>query len=374
MPYSMGNFLIKGMMMRYSAFIPRFYNYCKSLGFEAGKIMPSRAFCSDESQGYPIILIAKHFGTFPFNHGRVGGVVATDRHGPQAHHGKDLAIIQASHVGYDPDTETFGLYRRLLVGDEAQTSSCGKICAVLDWYVRELNFARNRVFFTLVDHTPAIVIDNLLLDVKRDEGLFLSLEKLVEMVDGELAHPIHVYSIAKAYRLNLAFMEELSDSLWQDGKRIPIGDHLTAELFRFKRNTLRATEGHNHLEENLSHTLPHIITSAHPALAAAQANTQTEFDRTYRSIIKEAGYQGKNLAFISGLNIDISPRPGQLFPLTKFVPWAAYIQTEDGQQFTLEQDELLAKLHEQPTENPDQIDLEQAISIMEQAEEVSVKL
>jgi hypothetical protein len=40
--------------------VPRLYNLCKSLGFEAGNIMPSRAFFSDESQGYPIILIAKH--------------------------------------------------------------------------------------------------------------------------------------------------------------------------------------------------------------------------------------------------------------------------------------------------------------------------
>ena len=96
---TMASFQIKGRMLRYSVFIPKLYNLCKSLGFEAGKIMPSRAFCSDESQGYPIILIAKHFSTFPFNHGRVGGVVATDRHAPHADHGQDLVIIQASHVG-----------------------------------------------------------------------------------------------------------------------------------------------------------------------------------------------------------------------------------------------------------------------------------
>ena len=75
-----GDFQIDDMM-RYSLFVPRLYNLCKSPGFEPGKIMPSRAFCSDENQGCPIILITKHFGTFPFNHGMVGGVVATDRHG-----------------------------------------------------------------------------------------------------------------------------------------------------------------------------------------------------------------------------------------------------------------------------------------------------
>ena len=106
-------FQIQGMMMRYNLFIPRLYNWCKSLGFQPGKIMPSRAFCSDESQGYPVIMIGKHFGTFPFNHGRVGGIVANTRHGPHASHGQDLVIIQASHVGYDPQTGEFGTYRRL---------------------------------------------------------------------------------------------------------------------------------------------------------------------------------------------------------------------------------------------------------------------
>jgi hypothetical protein len=107
-------------MMRYSLFVPRLYNLCRSLGFEAGNIMPSRAFCSDENQGFPIILIAKHFGAFPFNHGRVGGILATDRHGPHADHGKDMVIIQASHVGYDPETEEFGSYCRLQTADSGQ--------------------------------------------------------------------------------------------------------------------------------------------------------------------------------------------------------------------------------------------------------------
>lgn len=99
----MADFHIAGMMLRYSSFIPRLYNLCRSLGFKTGKIMPSRAFCSDENQGYPIILITKHFGVFPFNHGQVGGIVATDRHAPHAEHGRDMVIIHASHVGYDPE-------------------------------------------------------------------------------------------------------------------------------------------------------------------------------------------------------------------------------------------------------------------------------
>ncbi len=40
----------------------------------------------------------------------------------------------------------------------------------------------------------------------------------------------------------------------------------------------------------------------------------------------------------------------------------------------MEQDELLQRLLEQSTENPDKIDLEDAIASMEQAEEVKVRL
>ncbi len=43
--------------------------------------MASCAFCSDENLGYVIILITKHIGILPSNHDRVGGIVATARHG-----------------------------------------------------------------------------------------------------------------------------------------------------------------------------------------------------------------------------------------------------------------------------------------------------
>jgi len=109
-------------------------------------------------------------------------------------------------------------------------------------------------------------------------------------------------------------------------------------------------------------------------LTAAQVNTQAEFDRAFRTIVKEHGYQGKKVVYIAGLHIDISPQPGQLFPLTKFVPWAAYIQDSDGSHQTLEQHELMNALLAHPDQNPDMIDLEDAIRIMGKAEEIKVRL
>ena len=133
MQRTINNMRIAGHAMRYSQFVPRLYNYCRSLGFERERMMPSRAFCSDESQGYPVILIAQHFGTFPFDHGRVGGKVAVNRHGPYANHGEDLVIIQASHVGYDAQTKRFGVYQRQRTSGRGFGNNCGKLSAVLQW-------------------------------------------------------------------------------------------------------------------------------------------------------------------------------------------------------------------------------------------------
>jgi len=118
--------------------------------------------------------------------------------------------------------------------------------------------------------------------------------------------------------------------------------------------------------------MPWIITSPSPMLVAAQVNTQAEFDRTFRTIVRKHEYQGKKLLFISCLNIDISPQEGQLFPLTKCLPWAAYIQNDDGSSRTLEQPEIFELLMQQSTENPDQINLEAAIQQMIDAHEVEI--
>jgi hypothetical protein len=166
-------------MMHDSVFVPRIYNLCMSLGFEAGKTMPLRASCSDESHGYPTFLITMHFGTFPFNHGMVGGIVATDRHGPHPEHGKDLVIIQASYVGFDPEIQTFGTYHRLQAEVHECSDSCGKIGCLLNWYLDEYTFARGNIFFGRRNGACTVIIDNLLLNEGCSEGLFQQPERLV---------------------------------------------------------------------------------------------------------------------------------------------------------------------------------------------------
>jgi hypothetical protein len=133
-------------------------------------------------------------------------------------------------------------------------------------------------------------------------------------------------------------------------------------------------ESAHHLEHNLIHYMPQIVTASSPQLLAAQITTQIEFDRSFRTIVKEHAYKGNKVLFIAGMNIDISPQSDQLFPLTKFAPWAAYIQDGDGYYFTLEQEELVQTLQQQSIDNPDQIDLEDAIRMMASAEQIKIEL
>jgi hypothetical protein len=120
--------------------------------------------------------------------------------------------------------------------------------------------------------------------------------------------------------------------------------------------------------------MPTLVTSKNPALDAARYTTQVEFDRTYRSILRADCYQAKNLLFISGVNIDISPREAFPFPLIKFVPWAAYAALRDGRSFLLEQHELSESLRAQPLENPDRLSFDESIQRMAGAQETRLPI
>ena len=366
MQRTIDNMRIGGHAMRYSQFVPRLYNYCLSLGFERDRMMPSRAFCSDESQGYPVVLIALHFGTFPFDHGRVGGKVAINRHGPHAHHGEDLVIIQASHVGYDADTSRFGVYQRQRTTGRGFGDNCGKLCAVLHWYQDEYRHAGEGVLCGRIDGEPAVFIDNQYLDEKRPEALLLHLDRLIQQADD----PLKVLSTSRAFRAAPSLVERLPPEMWRD-KPVAIGALLTPDLFGFRRTPTEGLEGHDILEAALAPAMPALVTSAHPPLDAARYTTQVEFDRTYRSILREPTYRNKNVLFVSGVNIDISPSDGLPFPLTKFVPWAAYASLRDGRSFLLEQDELTETLRRQSADNPHRFSLDSSIREMTDAEEIT---
>ena len=365
-------FKVRGLAIPYPEFVPQLYNLCISLGFKRHYTMPSRAFCSDENQGFPIILLSKHFGSFPFDHGRVGGIMAIDRHGPHAHHGEDSVILQASHVGYDPKTGKYGTCERPLMESKNISPSCGKISHVIEPYLKQYQFAKDRIFLHRNSKGQYLIkARDSLIDFSSkpvSDGLVLRLDRIVKIEDSGQVQPVATHATAHSYEISEQFRNRLyaEGHQWQDGEGEPIGSHLTSDLFFF-REELHETDESVLLERNLIEFMPQIVTHKSPALKAAKINIQMEFARTVESIRTGNDYDNKNLLYIAGLNIDISSFDNNP-ATTYFVPWAAYIQLLDSSKkkylHPIEQDELFAKLMEQSTENPDMTDLKEQIGRM----------
>lgn len=374
-------FKVDGLAIPYPEFVSRLYNLCMELGFRKGLIMPSRAFCSDENQGLPIILLTKHFGTFPFNHGRVGGIVAIDRHGPHSQHGEDLMIIQASHVGYDPNSGVYGIYNRPQITGHCQSDSCGKLIHVIRPYLEQYLFARDRIFLHKDDN------DNCLITVKNSfidfvshpvaQGLVLRLNNIVEEDSTGTIRPYTSASTTQTYKVSESFKRRLEsfDYIWHSSGGKSIGDLLSSDLFFF-REDFHETDDSILLERNLIEFMPDIVSARFPALRAAKTNIQLEFARVVESIRRSDDYKGRTLLYIAGLNIDISENE-ELPVMNYFVPWAAHVQLKDGTpaEYThpIEQHELYKKLMAQSPENFDQIDLKENIRSILKAPRLDIK-
>ena len=165
-----------------------------------------------------------------------------------------------------------------LMGDKRQDASCGKIFGVMDWYLKEYAFARENISFSMIGGKAVVLIDNQLLDHDREAGIFLNIDQFVDMDSGNIPEPLNVFSTSKAFRVNPELKNRLPKSFWQEDKQVPVGKKLTANLFYFKKRVSEALEGRDQLERNLSHSKPKVVTSTFPGLAAAQANTQIEFE------------------------------------------------------------------------------------------------
>jgi hypothetical protein len=134
-----------------------------------------------------------------------------------------------------------------------------------------------------------VYLDNQFLDERRTEGVFLDLDRLVDRA----VEPAKVLSTSKVLRAAPRLRERLGEAAWQDEPRA-IGAQLSPDLFSFRRPQAADIEEHDILEMALLPAMPTLVTSANPALDAARFVTQVEFDRCYRSILRETAYRNKN--------------------------------------------------------------------------------
>jgi len=183
-----------------------------------------------------------------------------------------------------------------------------------------------------------------------------------------------VHLESKSYEVSPWLLRFLKEESWPAEGYRRIGSLLSAELFEFRRRLVEDQKESNVLEQNLIKAMPWIVTSSAPLLTGAKINTLVEFDRSFRTILKSDSYRGRRVVYIAGLHIDISPHAAETFPVTKFVPWAAYVQSRDNSYRILEQEELVKVLKAQDDHNPDQIDLEAVIQTMAETDEIKIEI
>lgn len=274
--------------------------------------------------------------------------MATDRHGPHSHHGEDLMILQGSHVGYDPNSGVYGTYNRPKMMGDCPSDSCGKLIHVITPYLEQYLFARDRIFLHKDDNGNCLITTkNSFVDFGSrpvSQGLVLRLSNLVSEDSKGVIRPFASASTTQTYKVSDAFKKRLKKIgyEWRSGARESIGELLAADLFFF-REDFYETDVFLLLERNLIEFMPAIVSAKNPALRAAKTHIQLEFARGVESIRRSSDYRGRNLLYVTGLNIDISKNE-DLPETNYFVPWAAHIQLKDGEKekyiHTIEQDEL----------------------------------
>lgn len=355
--------------LEYSDFAPQLYNLVTGdFEFRKNETIVSRGFCSDENQGGATLHLSKNFGVYPFNHGRVGATVALDRNGPFSHHGKDLVIVSASHVGFDEENHIFGTYRRPHCNHE--THDCGMLVGTISPYLTEYDVAKKTIKLIKEGKNYYVIIKTQLIhninhrDDPYENGepprLLLKMSRIVKNIE-----PVEGIISGQKFLAADSFIEKIGKKRWSTGKGSPIGDALSAELFGFRQ--IPENYISNVAIENLQKFMNYIVASKFPSLTAAVIQCQEEYSRTARSIQIDSAFAGRDVFYVAGVNIDQSPKPGQIvpFPNIEFVPYAALLKKRDGRTIMFDQSEVLDLLKSQSTQNDDAISINDALKSVE---------
>ncbi len=353
------NFLTESVATDYSVFAPRLYNLCKKYGLRRRRMRLASAFCSDKNPGYPLLFLTKHFGTFPVEVSTASGRI--DYREIPEEHDADLVIVQASHMGCASRIKERADRQKSEWMNVEQSRICRYQDQTLRWYQSEYHFARNGISLWKENDRYLLIISNQLLDVGRRDGLFLNMDKLVQL------DAVGNYAVAKQYRNAKAFVASedfvlrVAETCSQgDGAEV-IGDRLSSDLFYFKRN-FAGISGHEwYRSHELNVRMPNILTSQSPVPAFVKMNIQIEFDHTFRAIVEENKYRGRNLVYIAGIHQDALQTADQEFPPTLFIPWAAFIQQSNGTHVLLKQQKLVELLGCCSSNNTEEINLEDVL-------------
>lgn len=294
--------------------------------------------------------------------------------------------MHAPHVGYDPDSKKFGIYRRQQVqdADHQFSTCCGAVDGNLARYRAEYTETLGQISVRIEGDSVLCLFENQILrEANADnEGLFLNFDRLLE---NGLAEPYEIRSNSQVFVASETFgaaararLQQVGPSgrekfalpgqrpsAWTSLSEPGMKELLEPSMFRFERPHESVEGEAKRLERTLLPHMSSILYGPHDdTLSAALVICQSEFDRMVHSVSTADAYKGKNLVVVSGCNIDMSPSESEMeaFPATMYLPWAAYVKLADGRQQVLEQSEFVEVLFAQSATNPDAIDIESGIA------------
>lgn len=280
-------------------------DYC---AFDMAQTMPVKVECPDESQGLKLLYFISTFGTSPMVGGKLGAELDTKAIVPASHHAKNLVYVMGSHTGYDHQSKTWGKIHREKEG--GFSACCGKLAGVLAPYLKEYEYARNRIKLVREEGRVLIEIPNRLLGIHSSDDPNLAKLYLKEYLVKGKPEAGGIMTAESPRSVIFEVYPELQHALETKKQKIthnptPIGDNLTGDYFRFR--WISSDPFPDDITRRL-HPLMHQIVSSldyPPMVTVANVNTWIEFNRFVDAVYAIPDMESKGIFGVSGLTVDL---------------------------------------------------------------------
>ena len=176
--------------------------------------------------------------------------------------------------------------------------------------------------------------------------LRLKIETMVEPnINGDY-EPLQNVGVFATYAIASGFKQALDrgNFPWKSGVAMPIGEHLSPEVFDFSEPCQSAAAG-NSFSPLLGPMMPWIVVHKTPHLAATLVHLQHNFAREREMFAATGDNDLRNLLCVAGLDIDMKGFRGR--KESYFVPWQACWKRQGycyGDIYPLLQDDLFVAL------------------------------
>ncbi len=299
---------ISGRLIPAYDFLPQLKNLCLSLGFNN-----------------PII--SRSAKLVPHPQKSLSGISPGSFSGPhEILDQRDHIIILSTMVPYD---QSWGGFSGLPGQHFGEKLGAGIGVTPSDFilpYLKRYQFAQTHMRLGC-DSTGKFLVtlpESLLSSDEGDDGITLRVivEKIAEPnMKGQL-DPLVVSGSFVTFPLAVHLRESMDDKKisWQPGRFIPIGEHLTPELFHFLSPSAPDSNA-SPFSTMLLPMMPWIVTHRTPYLAATLIHLQTNFLREHETFVATGPNDLRNLLCVAGLDIDMRGFRGRKEHY--FVPWQA---------------------------------------------------